>query len=90
MRTAYHSPYDLDRYPLVATATRFVVGAVVIGSFVAAGATAGPGNGYVPPEQWAMVHRTDVARVALPRVVVTAQREEGGQKMASVSCPKGA
>ena len=87
---AFHSTYDLDRYPALAAVTRAVVGVAVVATLAAAWITAGPGNGYQPPEQWAAVHRPDVVRVTLPRVVVVGGREADAQAVASVSCAKGA
>ena len=87
MRT-YHTDYDLDRYPAVALAVRLGAALVVVGTLAAAAATAGPGNGYQPPEQWAAVHRGDIVRVQLPRVTVVGQHATV-DTVASVSCPKG-
>jgi len=87
---AYHTDYDLDRFPVVATASRLLAAVVVVGAVAAATVTAGPGNGYQPPEQWAAVHRPDVVRVTLPKVTVVGANHGAAPAVASVTCPKGA
>lgn len=89
MRT-FHSAYDLDNYPRLAAVVKTLAVCAVAGVFAAAWATAGPGNGSLPVGQWAAVHRPDVARITLPTVVITAQRANAADKVASVGCAKGA
>ena len=88
MRT-YHTDYDLDRYPALARATRLGAALVVVGTLAAAAATAGPGNGALPREQWSPLHRPEVVRVHLPKVTVVGRVGEP-QSVASITCAKGA
>ncbi|HVZ44971.1 MAG TPA: hypothetical protein VHA82_14260 [Ramlibacter sp.] len=80
---AYHSDYDIDRFPLASAVARAVVGIGVASIYVACWATAGPGNWAADP--WA---GADIARVTLPQVTVVG-RQDGGP-VASVTCAKGA
>lgn len=88
---SYHAPYALDRVPAVATAVRAVAALAVVATLAGALATAGPGNGHLPQEQWAAAHRQDVVRVTLPKVDVVGQRLLVPEhSLAAVACPKGA
>lgn len=90
MRT-YHTEYDLDRYPALALATRLGAALVVVGTLAAAAATAGPGNGSLPRDQWAAVHRPEVIRLHLPRVTVVGHLAGAeARSVASIACAKGA
>ena len=85
----YYAPYDMARYPALSRACRAASAVVLVSVSAAVLATAGPGNGAVPPTQWAAVHRPDVARVVLPAVQVVGQ---GGEHASAgpVSCSRGA
>jgi hypothetical protein len=65
------------RYSWLPAASRCAVASVVIGTFLAAGLTAGPGNGYQPPRE--AVH------VTLPTVVIVGHREAPQQLAAASS-----
>ncbi|MBI5277974.1 MAG: hypothetical protein HY854_16110 [Burkholderiales bacterium] len=86
----YLAPYDMNRYPAVAMAVRAAATLVVTVTGAVVLATAGPGNGYQPPGQWAAVHRPGVERVSLPAVQVTAKAAGVQSVASSVSCAKGA
>jgi hypothetical protein len=81
---AFHSDYDIDRFPAAATAARAAVGLGVAMVLAACWATAGPGNW--AGGTWA---GADVAGAVLPTVTVVGHRGDA-QSVASVSCPRGA